>query len=84
MIELLILENMVYDNIERVWCGEDMWSDLEKSVSSNKHPSKIQRKIFNSELPEVFSYKSLPFPTFFFAVFMDWKDYLRSEHLSLI
>ena len=65
LIELLVLENMVYDHIKRGGCGVDTWSELEKSVSSSKHTSKLERKVFNNELPEIFSYKRLPFPTFF-------------------
>ena len=40
-MDLFILENMVYDHIERVGCGVDMWSELEKTISSSKHTSKM-------------------------------------------
>ena len=49
---------MAYDHIESVGCGVDMWSELETTVSSSKHISKIWRKIFKNELAQGFSYKS--------------------------
>ena len=39
-MDLFILENMVYDHIERVGCGVDMWSELEKTVSFSRHTVK--------------------------------------------
>ena len=66
---IIFLENRVYDHIKRGGCGVDTWSELEKSVSSSKHTSKLERKVFNNELPEIFSYKRLPFPTFFCSIY---------------